>query len=353
MATIRKKGTKFQAFVRRQGWPHQSRTFATKKFALEWARGVEHKMDQGTFLDNTNAKSTTYDDLIERYLEEVISKKRKEAPIRVDTCILRRIQREERQLCSLTLDKLKPGHFEAYRDKRLKMPSPSKRLEDGTPCRIAESTVVRELSLMSCVVQYKFSELGLPLNPASGKHVKRPVVNDERDVRLTDDEKSELVRASYRVRNSLVGSILELGFETGARRGEILSLLWDDVDLEAGGAILRDVKNTRNPNKILNRNIGLSRRAIEVLRTLPREGDRVFPMTVNAFKLSFKRIRSKVGLSHFHFHDTRHDFISRKVEAGMPIALIMAQVGHTSTRSLARYMTIRSSHLAAELDKYA
>lgn len=195
MATIRKKGAKYQALIRRLGWPHQSKTFATKKLAQEWVRSVEHKMDRGTFLDDSYAKSTTFDDLIERYLEEVTTKKRKEAPIRVDTCIIRRIQREERSFCALTLDKLKPAHFEAYRDKRLQTPSPSKRADDGTPCNIAESTVVRELSLLSCIIQHRFSELGLPFNPASGKYVKRPIVNDERDVRLTDEEKAELIEA--------------------------------------------------------------------------------------------------------------------------------------------------------------
>jgi len=353
MASIRKRGKNYQAVIRRAGWPQQSCAFPTKKLAQEWARDVEHKMDRGVFQDQATAKSTTLNELIERYLTEVVALKRKPKPIEVDTCILKRIQREEWQLCSLTLDKLKPRHFNAYRDKRAQTPSPYKLNPDGTRCCISHSAIVRELSLLTSVIQHDFINLGIPFNPASGKYVKRPIVSDGRDVRLSDSEKVRLINGCYAARNSLIGPFVEMGFETGARRGEILSLRWDDVDLKTGTALLRDVKNTRNPDKIVNRSIGLSTRAREILSALPRRNPNVFPMTANAFRLSFARVRKNLSLTHFHFHDTRHDFVSRMVEAKWAIALIMAQVGHTSTKSLERYMTIQPGYLASELSKLA
>lgn len=83
MATIRKKGAKYQALIRRLGWPYTSKTFATKKLAQERGRSVEHKMDRGTFLDRTYTMSTTMDDLMEVYLDEVTAKERKDAPIKL------------------------------------------------------------------------------------------------------------------------------------------------------------------------------------------------------------------------------------------------------------------------------
>jgi len=287
MATIRKLRDKHQAIIRRSGYPQQSKTFKTKKLAQEWARDIENKMDRGIFMDQTNAKHTTFDDLIERYLTEITNMKRKDKPKEVDTCVIRRIQREERALCRMTINKLKPRHFEAYRDKRLGMASHCFRNEDGSLCNIAASTVVRELSLLSSIIEHRFIELGLPYNPVSGKYVKRPAVNNKRDVRLSDEEKDKLIKACYRVRNNLIGPFVEMGFETGARRGEILSLRWKDVNLFDGTALLRDVKNTRSPDNIINRSIGLSPRAKEVLLKLPQEDQRVFPMSANAFRLSF------------------------------------------------------------------
>ena len=186
MATIRKRGSKYQAIIRRSGLPRQSKAFPTKRLAQQWAREIENKIDRGLFLDQTFAKSTTFNFLIERFLKEVTAKKRKQKPIVVDTCIIRRIQREEPELCELTIDKLKPSHFEAYRDKRLNTPSPYKRREDGTLRSIAEGTVVRELSLLYSILQHRFTELGLPYNPASSQLVKRPVVRDKRDIQPGD-----------------------------------------------------------------------------------------------------------------------------------------------------------------------
>ena len=350
MATIRKLRGKHQAMVRRSGYPQQSKVFKTKKLAEEWARDIESKMDRGVFMDQTNAKHTTFDDLIERYLTEVTNKKRKEKPKEVDTCVIRRIQRENRALCELTIDKLKPRHFEAYRDTRLGTLTHCMRNENGTLRNIAASTVVRELSLLHSIIEHRFIDLGLPYNPVSGKYVKRPTVNNKRDVRLSEEDMKRLIEACYRVRNHLIGPFLEIGFETGARRGEILSLLWDDVKLENKSALFRDVKNTRSPDNIINRDIGLSPHAIEVLKKLPQDEERVFPMSANAFRLSFSRIRKNLDMMYFRFHDTRHEFISRMVEIGMPVHLIMAQVGHTSTRSLQRYMTIQPSVLADEIE---
>lgn len=351
MATIRKKGSNHQALIRRADYPHQSKTFPTKKLAQAWARDIEHKMDRGIFMDQSLAKTTTLDDLIVRYLIEVTSKKRSLNSIEVDTTTLNRIRRDEQELCSYTLDKLKPSHIEDFRDKRLAMKSPYKRRDDGTLCNMSHSAVKRDLSLLKSVIDHRFIELGLPYNPVSGKYVKMPAVNDKRDVRLSNDEKQRLVNACYKVRNNLIGPFLEIGFETGARRGEILSLLWSDVNLEEHTAFLRDVKNTKNPNVIRNRSIGLSPKAVQVLEQLPHDDERVFPMSANAFRLSFMRVRKSLGMTHFHFHDTRHEFISRMVEAGWDITMIMAQVGHTSTKSLLRYMTIKPTHLAEQLAK--
>ena len=353
MATIRKRGNNYQAVIRRSGFPQQSKSLPTKKLAQEWARSIEAKMDRGTFMDQATAKTTTFDDLINQFLVEVTFLKRSENARRTDTTVIRRIQREERALCSLTLEKLKPSHFAGYRDKRLSTPIPNNPNKLCETVTIAPATVRRELSLLQSIINHRFIDLGLPYNPVCAEYVKRPVTNNERDVRLSDEEKKRLIAACYKVRNNLIGPFVEMGFETGARRGEILSLKWNDVDIENRSALFRDVKNTRNPNKIKNRDIGLSLRAQAIMRELPKDSEDVFPMSENAFKLSFTRIRKKLGMMHFRFHDTRHDFISRMVEAGMPIGMIMAQVGHTSTRSLARYMTIKPTALANELDKYA
>ena len=77
MATILKRGDKFQIQVRRKGFPLSCRTFHNKADAKEWARHMEVKADRGELptplkvLDQYTVKG-----LLERYRDEVSIKKR-------------------------------------------------------------------------------------------------------------------------------------------------------------------------------------------------------------------------------------------------------------------------------------
>ncbi len=141
MATIRKLRGKYQAIIRRSGYPQQSKTFPTKKLAEMWARDVEYKIDNGIFADLSAAKKTTYADLMDIYLKEVTANRPTKHAIDVERTIINRIRREHRYLCALTVDKLTPEHFEVYHDERLSTPSPYKKNDDGSPAMIAARAI--------------------------------------------------------------------------------------------------------------------------------------------------------------------------------------------------------------------
>jgi len=105
MATIRKRGNKYQGIVRRSGWPHQSASFNTKIEAQRWCRAVEGKMDNGNFVDQSNAKNTTLSDLMILYLNEITALRRRKHSRQVERYIINRILREEKALCGATLNK--------------------------------------------------------------------------------------------------------------------------------------------------------------------------------------------------------------------------------------------------------
>jgi hypothetical protein len=79
--------------------------------------------------------------------------------------------------------------------------------------------------------------------------------------------------------------------------------------------------------QIINHTIGLTPHAIEVLKALPRAEARVFPMTSKAMRKVFGYARKKAGLTHFRFHDTRHERISNLFEPGWAMPRVMAQIG--------------------------
>lgn len=71
MASIRRRGSVWQARVSRKGFPAEVGTFETKGAAERWARTIESEMDRGVHVSRHEAERTTIAEVIERYIEEV------------------------------------------------------------------------------------------------------------------------------------------------------------------------------------------------------------------------------------------------------------------------------------------
>src|SRR5690606_3860557 len=77
MATFTKRGEyQWQAKVRRNGFPAESKTFETKSEAEVWARMIESEMDRGVFVSRAEAESTTLHTALDRYAKEVTPRKK-------------------------------------------------------------------------------------------------------------------------------------------------------------------------------------------------------------------------------------------------------------------------------------
>jgi len=79
MATIRKRGVQqWQAIVRKTGFPRYSQTFKTKAEAMKWSEKIEHSMLNDTFKGILKADTTTFEEVIQKYLTDVTSLKKGE-----------------------------------------------------------------------------------------------------------------------------------------------------------------------------------------------------------------------------------------------------------------------------------
>lgn len=383
MATIRQKGVgQWHVQIRRKGWPNQTNTFRTKIEAETWARDVESSMDKGIFVDRSRGHEETLADLIVLYRKEITDKRPGEASRIAENARLDRFLRDEATLCSYAVANLRPEHFIDYRNRRLKETASRgkeggrgqykaieheiKLRKDGTPRAnaapakappaapklISPGTVKRELTLWKKIIDHSKLRLNLAQNPVNSEDVKRPTAVDDRDIRLSHEEIEKLLDECRNARNPWLFPTVEFAFESGARRSSILRLEWKDVDLGRRTALLRRVKNSRNPHEARDIKIGLSPRAIEILNALPDTPERsgqVFKLTVDALKTAFDRARKRAGLPHFRFHDARHERTSNLVEAGWSDTEVMAQTGHLDPKSLKRYANLRESFLADKL----
>ena len=98
------------------------------------------------------------------------------------------------------------------------------------------------------------------------------------------------------------------------RRGEILSLDWQNIDFKKRIAFLPLTKNGTS------REVPLSSKAAIILEEQRlKKQDVPFPITDNAFRLAWDKLKKRASISDLKFHDLRHEAISRFFEAGLSL----------------------------------
>src|SRR5262249_27774277 len=132
-------------------------------------------------------------------------------------------------------------------------------------------------------------------------------------------------------RNRWVLPIILFAIETGMRRGEIVALRWEHIRKDQESLLIPQSKNG------YSRIIPLSPGELKLLSGLPVIEDRVFPITALALRLAWDRVRSRAGAADLHFHDLRHEAISRFFERGLTIPEVALISGHRDARMLFRY----------------
>ncbi|MBA3071035.1 MAG: site-specific integrase, partial [Nitrospirae bacterium] len=138
---------------------------------------------------------------------------------------------------------------------------------------------------------------------------------------------------------------------TGMRKGEILGLTWDNLDLKHGFILLNVTKNGER------REIPINDTLRGVLQGITRRLDipYVFYDSITGkhykdVKRSFKTALRRAGIKDFHFHDLRHTFASHLVMAGVDITTVSRLLGHKSLTMTLRYSHLAPSHMAKALD---
>ncbi|MBC8791562.1 MAG: site-specific integrase, partial [Tagaea sp. CACIAM 22H2] len=186
----------------------------------------------------------------------------------------------------------------------------------------------------------------LATNPAT--LVDLPPPSKPRTRRLSDFDRERLNLALKRTRSPLLRAAIELAVETGMRRGELLRAKWTDFSADNALLTIRQTK-TDTPRTIpLTRG---ARETIAALRALDIEGDYILPMTANALRLSWERLKRRAGVDDLRFHDLRHEAVSRFFEMGLSVPEVALISGHRDPRMLFRYTHLRPEEVAKKLAK--
>jgi integrase len=326
MASIRQRSGVWQAQVRRLGYPTEVKSFSTKAEAQVWARTIESAMDQGTHHATHSARNILLTDLLNRYMEEVSPTKRSEQREKQAIQFMQR-----HKMTAYSMENLTPAIIAGYRDERLKT--------------VSAGTIIRELSVLSSVISHARKEWGLPTgNPCA--LVRKPPSPQGRTRLLTLDEETLLLNElqPVRRRSPWMAPLVTLALETAMRRGELLSMQWEHLNLKAQTAFLPMTKNGTA------RVVPLSRKAVAVLQALPMNDiGPVFPLSYMVVNNCFVAACKRARIVDLHFHDLRHTATSRLAEK-LPNVIELASVtGHQTIQMLKRYYHPKAEVLAQKL----
>ncbi|MEF8708226.1 MAG: site-specific integrase [Candidatus Accumulibacter propinquus] len=309
-----------------------SATFDTRAEASAWSEKREQEIETGKV---AVPLCLTFADLVRRYADSVSPTKPGERWEQVRIAALVR----DDPLASVLLIDLDAKHTSAWRDRRLRT--------------VAESTVRREWSLLSGACTVAINEWKwLERNPFAG--VRRPRSAPHRDRRISADEIERLTWCLGYEREkppatatSRAGAAFLWAIETAMRAGEICALQWDDLEIERRFARVR-----RGKTEAAKRDVPLSSEALRIAGQLAgvRAGPLVFQLRAASLDALFRKAKRRAWLADadLHFHDTRHEGITR-LAAVLGVLELARAVGHRDLRMLQMYYNESAEDIAKKL----
>lgn len=329
MASVEKNGKRWVGIARRMKDGKKfkrKKTFDSKRDALAWA--LEEEKQLGVAFNEIPLDNITFAQLIERYDAEVVPLKKS---ARAEHLRLACFLRDYPHFANKPMAKFDKRDVALWKESRLE--------------KVSSSTVSREWCSLSAVITHAKRDWGMSIADNPFHLLRRPASNKPREQRINAAD-IEMVMAALgytpgtrpELQRHFVAWAFLFAIETAMRAGEILKLQPDDINGKL--ATLRDTKNG------YDRVVPLSAAARDLLALV----DLPLSLSSRVLDTLFRRYRP-AELAHIHFHDTRHEALSRlakKIHNPMDLAKIS---GHRDVRILLNtYYNPDDAHLAGLLD---
>ena len=170
--------------------------------------------------------------------------------------------------------------------------------------------------------------------------VKKLQADNHRLRYLSIEEMRRLLAAA----SDTIYPFLVCALMTGMRRGEILNLTWENIDLEHGVIYILNSKSG------MPREIPIAAKLRETLLNLPglHKGN-VFKLPEPTLRFHFARALRDSGITEFRVHDLRHTFASQFLMKTSNMPVLQQLLGHSSPRMTQRYAHLAKNHLVQEM----
>lgn len=321
----------------------ESQTFDRKQVAQAWIKRRETELAEPGAIERANRKGVTVRKMIEQYLDEY----EKIRPLgKTKNATLKAIKDTwlgDLDDSALTSQKL--VEFAQWRMSK----------EGGG---VQAQTVGNDLSHLGAVLSVARPAWGYEVDPLAMPDARRVLrklgmvsKSKERNRRPTLDELDKLMAHFFEMQVRRPESInmpkmIAFALFSTRRQEEITRIRWDDLDESRQAVLVRDMKN---PGQKIGNDVWchLPDEAWAILQSMPRTEREIFPYNSRSVSASFTRACPLLGIEDLHFHDLRHEGVSRLFEMDWDIPRVSSVSGHRDWNSLRRY-----THLKGRGDQY-
>jgi len=325
---------RYRALIRLKGHPPQSATFGRKTDAKKWVQQTEAAIREGRYFKSAVAKRHTGEELIDRYVQEILPRKPKSISSQYQQLMWWRGQLGSRSLADIT-----PQFVVQCRSKLGNEP-----VRGGVR---GPGTINRYMAVLSHVFTVAIREWGwLEDNPI--RKITRLKEPRGRVRFLSDDERKRLLDACRESRSPFLYPAVVVALSTGMRKNEVLGLRWKCVDLARRVMVIDETKNDER------RAIPLAGLALREIGRLAEERDPdcpfVFPSKGGAapvdIRTPWETALRRAQIEDFRFHDLRHSTASYLAMNGASLAEIAEVLGHKTLQMVKRYAHLSDQHTA-------
>lgn len=303
----------------------------SKAQAKKMATEIEYRILAENYQILNKLSSITLRELSDRYLEYAKSNKRSWKRDIVSLKNILNMVIENKKLGDYTIDSIKVTHVQKYqilRKKELNERYAAKGIDEEDR---NYATCNRELACLRHIFNIAIEWELLRKNPVVSRVVKFDK-EKSRDRTLEDEEFAGLLHAC----SGHLLSIVLVALNTGMRVGEILSLKWENVNIDKRKIEIKHTKNGEDRIIPMNSFLG------DLFKSMPREHVYLFVnrdgAKIGSIKTAWNNATEKAGIEDLRFHDLRHTVATHLSMAKVPESVIALILGHKRTSITSRYI---------------
>ncbi|WP_145109087.1 site-specific integrase [Cereibacter sediminicola] len=316
----------------------ESKTFERESVAKGWLARRRHELDQPGALERATAPNGTLSDAIDLYTGDVTAIGRTKAQV------LRSLK--DFPIAEMAMSEIRAHHVVEL----------ARQLSGDNR---KPQTVQNYLSHLGGIFSIARSAYGYDVDAdtvnsaiETTRRLGLTRKSAKRDRRPSADEMDRIMEHFAGIQHRRPASnpmhiICAIAMFSTRRQEELLKMRWDDLDVKHSRILVRDMKHPGA--KVGNHTwCDLPPEALRIIETLPKTDARILPYSTDAVSAAFTRACAFLEIQDMHFHDLRHEGVSRLFEMGWNIPRVAGVSGHRSWQSLQRY-----SHLRQTGDKWS